>query len=63
MKLYLFERSGNRWLALGRTTIADIANYLYVSLAPEGCIPLEPYPSVVAWVKRVETLPGRIRRG
>lgn len=54
--------SGNRWLALGRTTIADIANYPYVSLAPESGIPLEPYPSVVAWVKRVEALPGWIRR-
>jgi glutathione S-transferase len=54
--------SDHRWLALGRPTIADIANYPYVSLAPEGGIPLEPYPSVVAWVKRVEALPGWIRR-
>jgi len=52
----------NQWLALGRTTIADIANYPYVSLAPEGGIPLEPYPAVMAWVKRVEALPGWIPR-
>lgn len=50
------------WLALDRTTIADIANYPYVSLAPEGGIALEPYPAVIAWVKRVEALPGWIKR-
>jgi glutathione S-transferase len=50
------------WLALNRPTIADIANYPYVSLAPEGGIALEPYPSVVAWVRRVEALPGWIKR-
>jgi glutathione S-transferase len=54
--------SQHAWLALGRTTIADIANYPYVSLAPEGGIPLEPYPSVTAWLKRVEAVPGWIRR-
>ena len=62
--LSLLERhlSQNSWLALGRTTIADIANYPYVSLAPEGGISLEPYPSVTAWLKRVEAVPGWIRR-
>jgi glutathione S-transferase len=54
--------SKNQWLALGRPTIADVANYPYVSLAPEGGITLEPYPSVIAWVKRVEALPGWIKR-
>jgi glutathione S-transferase len=54
--------AANEWLALGRRTIADIANYPYVSLAPEGGIALEAYPSVVAWIRRVEALPGWIRR-
>lgn len=52
----------HEWLALDRATIADIANYPYVSLAPEGGIALEPYPAVIAWVKRVEALPGWIKR-
>ncbi|MBM3341621.1 MAG: glutathione S-transferase family protein [Betaproteobacteria bacterium] len=52
----------NAWLALNRTTIADIANYPYVSLAPEGGIALEPYPAVLAWVSRVQALPGWIKR-
>lgn len=54
--------AAHTWLALERPTIADIANYPYVSLAPEGGIALEPYPSVVAWVRRVESLPGWIKR-
>lgn len=56
------QLSTNQWLALERPTIADIANYPYVSLAPEGGIALAPYPSVVAWVRRVEALPGWIKR-
>ena len=39
----------NSWLALGRPTIADVACYPYVSVAPEGGFNLENYPSVVAW--------------
>ena len=50
--------SSNQWLALGRPTIADVACYPYTSRAPEGNISLEPYPSVQAWIKRFEALPG-----
>jgi glutathione S-transferase len=52
----------NPWLALGRPTIADVACYPYVSVAHEGDIRLEDYPAVQAWVKRVEALPGWIKR-
>jgi glutathione S-transferase len=48
----------NDWLALGRPTIADIACYPYVGLAPEGDIPLAPYPAIRAWCHRIERLPG-----
>ena len=48
----------NEWLALGRATIADIACYPYVKRAPQGQIPLEPYPNVNAWLRRCESLPG-----
>lgn len=50
--------ASNQWLALGRPTIADVACYPYTSRAPEGNISLEPYPSVQAWIKRFEALPG-----
>ena len=54
--------SKNEWLALGRPTIADIACYPYVAVSPEGGFELERYPSVQAWVKRVEALPGWVKR-
>lgn len=46
------------WLAADRPTIADIACYPYVSLAGEGKFSLAPYPSVKAWLERVEGLEG-----
>ena len=39
-------------------TIADIALYTYTAHAPEGGIPLEPYPAIRAWIARIEGLPG-----
>ena len=52
----------NQWLALGRPTIADVACYPYVAVAPEGGFKLEDYPAVQAWAKRFEALPGWIKR-
>jgi glutathione S-transferase len=44
--------------ALGeRPSLADVAAYAYVALAPEGGIPLDPYPNIRAWLGRVEALP------
>jgi glutathione S-transferase len=62
--LTVLERhlAGNRWLALDRPTIADVACYPYISLAPEAGLPLGGYPSIVAWLKRFEALPGWIPR-
>lgn len=48
------------WLACGRPTIADVAVFPYVALAPMGRIALEPYPAVEAWIARFKTLPGFI---
>jgi glutathione S-transferase len=53
---------GNEWLALGRPTIADLACYPYVKVSPEGGFKLEEYPAVEAWMKRVEALPGWVKR-
>lgn len=38
-------------------TIADVALYSYVAVAPEGEISLASYPAVTAWLRRLETLP------
>lgn len=46
------------WLALDRPTIADIAVFPYIALAPMGGISLEPYPNVRAWIARIRALPG-----
>lgn len=50
--------SQHHWLALGRVTIADIACFPYVALAPEGGVPLEGYPAVLQWISRIKALPG-----
>jgi glutathione S-transferase len=54
------ELTGRDWLAIDRPTIADLACYPYLALAPEGGISLAPYPAVRAWIRRVEGLPGYI---
>ena len=65
--LKLFElldhEFSTRAFAIGATpTIADIAAYSYIALAPEGDISLEPYPHLRAWLKRVEALPRFLAR-
>lgn len=39
-------------------TLADIANYTYIALAPEGNISLTPYPHLRSWLARIESLRG-----
>lgn len=51
------------WLALDRPTIADIACFPYVQVAPEGGFDVNAYPAVSAWLKRCEALPGWPKRG
>lgn len=46
------------WLALDRLTIADIACFPYVALAPEGEISLDGNPAVRGWIDRIKALPG-----
>jgi glutathione S-transferase len=48
----------DRLFAIGPTpTIADVAAYSYLAVAPEGGVTLEQYPNVRAWLSRVEALP------
>lgn len=51
---------GREWLCLDRPTIADVANFPYVALAPMGDIALAPYPAVEAWIARFKLLPGYV---
>jgi glutathione S-transferase len=50
----------NQWLATDRPTIADIACYPYVALAPEGGVPLDDYPHIGQWIARIRSLPGYV---
>lgn len=49
---------GQRFLAGGDPTIADVAMYAYTAHAPEGGVSLEPYGYVRAWLARIEALAG-----
>lgn len=49
---------GRDWLAADHPTIADVAIYSYVARAPEGNVDLSAYPTVLAFLTRIEALPG-----
>ncbi|MBD2209169.1 glutathione S-transferase [Nostoc linckia FACHB-104] len=50
--------ANREWLELGHPTIADVAVFPYVALAPDGKIPLENYPNILTWIDRIKNLPG-----
>ncbi|KQP42604.1 glutathione S-transferase [Methylobacterium sp. Leaf104] len=50
--------TGRDWLVGERPTIADIALYSYLARAPEGNVDLSGYPTVNAYLRRIEALPG-----
>jgi glutathione S-transferase len=52
------ELASRPFLVGEQPTIADVANYAYVAHAPEGNVSLQAYPHVLAWLQRVEALPG-----
>lgn len=53
------ELAERPWLVAGdMPTIADVANYTYIAHAPEGNVSLDAYPTIRAWLARVEALPG-----
>lgn len=52
------ELSARAWIAIPQATIADVALYSYIARAPEGNVDLTPYPNVIAWLERIESLPG-----
>ncbi len=52
--------SSRTWLEFERPTIADVAVFPYVALAPDGKVDLAPYPNILAWIDRIKQLPGFI---
>lgn len=53
------QRQGAGWVAtMEHPSIADVALYPYTRMAPMGGIDLAPYPATVAWLQRIENLPG-----
>jgi glutathione S-transferase len=52
---HLYQKA---YLVNGVPTVADIAIYTYTAHAPEGGISLLPYPSIRAWLLRIEAWPA-----
>lgn len=48
------------WLATDHITIADIAVFPYIALAPEGNLDLELYPEITAWLSRIQVMPSYV---
>ena len=48
------------YLELGRPTIADLACYPPVALAPEGKVSLDAYPNVQRWAARIRAMPSYV---
>jgi glutathione S-transferase len=56
--LFVEEHLSDRdFLAAAHATLADLACYSYIAHAPEGGIPLEPYPAIRQWLARIEAQP------
>jgi glutathione S-transferase len=60
LKVFDEHLSDRHWLELNRPTIADVACFPYIALAPDGKISLAPYPNVLAWIERIKQLPGYV---
>lgn len=52
------QLSQQPWLAGEQISIADIAVYPYLALAPEAKVDLSPYPAITDWISRIQALPN-----
>jgi len=50
----------NHYLASGECSLADISLYAYTHVAHEGGFELDAYPSIEAWITRIQKLDGYI---
>ncbi len=51
---------GHLFLTGALPTIADVACFPNVALAPDGGVSLDPYPSIRLWMRAIRSLPGFI---
>lgn len=51
---------GRAFLVANAPTVADIACFPYVALAPDGGVSLDPYPAIRLWSRALRALPGFI---
>jgi glutathione S-transferase len=49
--------TGRSFLVGESYSLADVALYAYTHVAPEGGVPLDGYPAIRAWIRRVESEP------
>jgi glutathione S-transferase len=54
------ELTKSQWLVGNSLSIADLAIYPYVALAPEGQINLQSYTAILRWISDVQALPGYV---
>lgn len=52
------RRRGGVFLVGDEASIADIACFPHVALAPDGGVPLDGYPSIRLWMRALRGLPG-----
>lgn len=50
--------AAREFLATPLPTIADLACYSYVAVAPEGGLSLNAFPAILRWIDRIAALPG-----
>lgn len=62
LEAHLTERrwDGQIYLCADHPTIADIACFPNVVLAPDGGVSLDHYPSIRLWLRAIKSLPGFI---
>ncbi|MES1022117.1 glutathione S-transferase family protein [Gloeocapsa sp. BRSZ] len=60
LQIFNEHLSRRDWLECDRLTIADIACFPYIALAPQGKISLDAYPHVTNWINRIKDLPSYI---
>jgi len=56
--LFVPHLKKNTWLVGDKPTIADIACYSYIARVTDGEFSLEPYPEILSWLSRVESIQG-----
>jgi len=56
--LFVPHLEKNSWLVGDNPTIADIACYSYIARVTDGDFSLEPYPAILSWLSRVESIKG-----